>query len=249
MQLEVFFTPHHVDELYLRGRKVVVIDVLRASTTIATALYNGAKEFIPVPTVEAAMKIVGDRSGEVTLLGGERNGNMIEGFHLGNSPLEYTEERVKGRSIVFTSTNGSQALAKARYAKEVLVCAFVNISAVVRELREARGDLTILCSGREGDFSMEDAVCAGMVLAKLLDTNTESITYGDAGAASLLLYKSQKRSLVGMLAKSEHGTYLKEIGYGNDVKFCAGIDTMPVVPALTGNVLKLKSSEPITVPA
>lgn len=226
-----------------------MIDVLRASTTIATALYNGAKEFIPVPTVEAAMKIVGDRSGEVTLLGGERNGNMIEGFHLGNSPLEYTEERVKGRSIVFTSTNGSQALAKARYAKEVLVCAFVNISAVVRELREARGDLTILCSGREGDFSMEDAVCAGMVLAKLLDTNTESITYGDAGAASLLLYKSQKRSLVGMLAKSEHGTYLKEIGYGNDVKFCAGIDTMPVVPALTGNVLKLKSSEPITVPA
>ena len=110
MRVEVFFTPHQVDEMYLRDRIVVVIDVLRASTTIAMALRNGAKEIIPVATVESAMKIVGNLFGDVTLLGGERNGKMIEGFNLGNSPLEYIEERVRGKSIIFSTTNGSQAM-------------------------------------------------------------------------------------------------------------------------------------------
>ena len=121
MQVDVFFAPQHVEELALRDKTVVVIDVLRASSSIAVALFNGAKEIIPVPTVEAAMKIVGNLAGDVTLLGGERNGRMIEGFHLGNSPAEYAEERVRGKSIVFTSTNGSQAIAKAKYAREMIV--------------------------------------------------------------------------------------------------------------------------------
>ncbi len=226
----------------LREKRVVLIDVLRASTTIATALYNGAKEVIPVATVEAAMKIVGNLSGEVTLLGGERNGKMIDGFHLGNSPSEYTEQRVKGKSIVFTSTNGSQAFVKARYAKELVVCGFVNISVVTSELRTWGSDFTILCSGSDGDFSMEDAVCAGMLVQKLIDTTGPDVTCGDAGTAALLLYKTQKRSLQVMLARTEHGKYLKEIGFGGDLKTCAGIDTVPVVPVLVGNVLKMKPS-------
>lgn len=240
MRVDVFFTPHHLDEMELREKRVVLIDVLRASTTIATALYNGAKEVIPVATVEAAMKIVGNLSGEVTLLGGERNGKMIDGFHLGNSPAEYTEQRVRGKSIVFTSTNGSQAFVKARYAKELVVCGFVNISVVTSELRTWGSDLTILCSGRDGDFSMEGAVCAGMLLQKLIDTTGPDVTCGDAGTAALLLYKSQKRSLHAMLARTEHGKYLKAIGFGDDLKICAGIDTVPVLPALVGNVLKVK---------
>ena len=135
MRVDVFFTPHHLDEMGLREKRVVLIDVLRASTTIATALYNGAKEVIPVATVEAAMKIVGNLSGEVTLLGGERNGKMIDGFHLGNSPAEYTEQRVRGKSIVFTSTNGSQAFVKARYAKELVVCGRSEERRVGKECR------------------------------------------------------------------------------------------------------------------
>lgn len=224
----------------LREKVVVVIDVLRASTTIATALSNGAKEVIPVTTVEAAMKIVGNLYGDVTLLGGERNGKMIEGFHLGNSPAEYTEERVKGKSIVFTSTNGSQAFVKARYAKEMLVCGFVNISTVASALHPANEDLTILCSGKDGDFSMEDAVCAGMLLQNLIEAKGQDVTYGDTGAACLILYKSQKRSLHAMLSRTEHGKYLKAIGFGGDLKTCAGLDTVPVLPVLVGSALKLK---------
>lgn len=240
MRIEVFFTPHQVDEMYLRDKTVVVIDVLRASTTIAAALYNGAKEVIPVATVESAMKIVGNLFGDVTLLGGERNGKMIEGFNLGNSPLEYVEERVKGKSIVFSTTNGSQAMVKARYAKEMVVMGFVNISAVEEFLCEPERDIAILCAGHSGYFSMEDSVCAGMLIQKFIDSDRGEVEFGDAGAASLMLSKINGKSLMKMLKNSEHGQYLGEIGFGGDLKFCAEVDSIPVVPQLLGNVVKLK---------
>src|SRR5512137_1555542 len=116
MRVDLYITPHQTDELALRDKTVVVIDVLRASTSIITALKNGAREIIPVTTVESAVKISGNLFGDVILLGGERNGKMIEGFHLGNSPANYSEEKVKGKAIIFSTTNGSHALVKARYA-------------------------------------------------------------------------------------------------------------------------------------
>ncbi|MBI5471087.1 MAG: 2-phosphosulfolactate phosphatase [Ignavibacteriae bacterium] len=247
MRVELFFTPHHIDELYLREKTVVVIDVLRASTTIARALSNGAKEIIPVTTVESAMKIVGNLSGDVTLLGGERNGKMIEGFHLGNSPLEYTEDRVKGKSIVFSSTNGSQALAKARHAKELVVCGFVNMSAVAEFLLATGSDVTILCSGRAGNFSIEDTVCAGMLITKLSEASGKVIECGDAGSAAMTLYKNAAKSIVKMLARSQHGQYLKEIGFVDDLRVCAEVDSVPVLPQLVGNVVKLKTAEKVSV--
>ena len=160
MRVELHFSPHLIDELALRDKSVVVIDVLRASTTIAAALSNGAKEIIPVATIEAAVKISGNLFGDVTLLGGERHGKAIPGFHLGNSPAEYSEERVRGKSIIFSTTNGALALAKARYARELLVCGFVNISTVVDFFRAQPHDFIILCSGNNGMLSMEDSVCA-----------------------------------------------------------------------------------------
>ncbi|HXG01573.1 MAG TPA: 2-phosphosulfolactate phosphatase [Bacteroidota bacterium] len=249
MKVDVFFSPLQVDELALRGRTVVVIDVLRASTSIAHALFNGAKEIIPVPTVEAAMKIVGNLAGDVTLLGGERNGKMIEGFHLGNSPAEYTTERVRGKSIVFTSTNGSVALAKARYAAETIVCGFVNISPVAAYLGEMGTDLTILCAGHEGNFSIEDSVCAGMLLGKLVEEGRHDIMYGDTGTASLILYKNRRRSLYKMVTASEHGQYLKSIGFGSDLKLCVDVDAIPILPVLVGNVIKVKSVDTLAVPS
>lgn len=239
MRVEVFFTPHQVDEMYLREKTVVVIDVLRASTTIATALRNGAKEIIPVATVESAMKIVGNLVGDVTLLGGERNGKMIEGFNLGNSPLEYIEERIRGKSIVFSTTNGSLAMVKARYAKDMLVCGFVNMSAV-HEFVGGR-DAVILCSGHAGNFSMEDAVCAGMLLQRIADQTAKSLDTSDAAAASMSLFKNHNKSLYKMLRSSHHGRHLEEIGFGEDLKVCAEVDSVPVLPLLVGNVVKLRS--------
>jgi 2-phosphosulfolactate phosphatase len=243
MHAELYFTPNQTDELGLRDKTIVVVDVLRASTTIVTALKNGAKEVIPVSTVERAVKISGHLFGDVILLGGERNGKMIEGFSLGNSPLEYTEEKVKGKSIIFSSTNGSQAIEKARYAKEMVVCGFVNISTVADALRSFKSDFIVLCAGNNGGFSIEDSVCAGMLLQKIATGKNADLSLSDASQAAVVLHKGYSRSLLKMLRNSEHGKYLAEIGYADDLEVCAGVDSIPVLPQLVGNVIKLKNVE------
>jgi 2-phosphosulfolactate phosphatase len=240
MRIELHFTPHQTDELALRDRTIVVIDVLRASTSIITALGNGAKEIIPVPTVEAAVKISGNLFGDVTLLGGERNGKIIEGFHLGNSPFEYSEEKVKGKSIIFSSTNGSLAMTKARHAKEMAVCGFVNMSAVVDFIAQNPRDFVVLCAGNNGRFSLDDAVCAGMLLHRLFNGKPAGHEISDGAHAALMLYKAFGRSIPKMIRSSEHGMFLHQIGFGDDLKVCAGVDTVPVLPLLDGNVIRLK---------
>ena len=154
MRIDLFFIPHQTDELALREKTVIVIDVLRASTTIITALSNGAREIIPVTTVESAVKISGNLFGDVILLGGERNGKMIDGFNLGNSPSEYTAERVRGKAVIFSTTNGSQAIVKARYAKELIVCGFVNMGTVVEAISCSPRDFTIVCAWNDCVLSM-----------------------------------------------------------------------------------------------
>lgn len=249
MRIDLFFSPNQVDEMSLRDKTVVMIDVLRSSTTIVAALRSGAKEVIPVTTVESAVKISGNLFGDVILLGGERNGKMIEGFNLGNSPFEYTEERVKGKSIIFSTTNGSQALVKSRFARELFVCGFVNLSAVVDLLRKPRRDLSIVCAGRNGLFSIEDSVCAGLLVQRLAGEKPVDVSLSDSALAAATLYKSFGRSIPRMVKASEHGAYLAKIGFGDDLDFCAGVDTIPVVPQLVGNVIKLKvgRKEPATV--
>lgn len=238
--VHVFFTPDQTDEMALRGKTVVMIDVLRASTTIAVALRNGAREIIPVTTVESAVKLSGNLFGEVILLGGERNGKPIEGFHLGNSPSEYTEERVTGKSIIFSTTNGSQAMVRARHSREMLVCSFVNLSAVAEPLRRQPRDVMIVCAGNNGVFSLEDAVCAGMLVQKLSEGPGPAPGLSDAALGAQTLARAFGRNILKMLRTSEHGRYLAGIGLGDDLAFCAGLDTVPVLPELSGSVVKLR---------
>jgi 2-phosphosulfolactate phosphatase len=241
MRVEFHFSPQRADELSLRDRTVVVIDVLRSSTTIATALQNGAKEIIPVSTIERAVKISGSLFGNAILRGGERNGKMIEGFNLGNSPAEYTEEKVKGKSIIFCSTNGSYAIENARFARQVIVCGFVNISVVAELLHEADSDFVIVCAGDNGSFSLEDTVCGGMLLHVLGKDKTRELVLSDSARAAGALYRSFGKNVLDMLANSEHGKSLAEIGFADDLSFCAGRDTIPVVPQFVHNVIKLKT--------
>ena len=240
MHVDVHFTPLQTEELSFRDKTIVVIDVLRASTTIVTALFNGAREIIPVTTVERAVKISGRLFGDVVLLGGERNGKMVQGFNLGNSPAEYTEERVKGKAIVFSTTNGSQAIEKARYAQLLLVCAFINISAVAAALNDLNRDFIIVCSGRDGTFSIEDTVCAGLLLHLLQDKHGHELTFSDAAYAAFLLYKAHSKNILKMVKNSQHGKYLAEIGFAEDLKQCAQVDIMGIVPQLMGSVIRLK---------
>ena len=240
MLVEVHFTPHQIDELALRDKTVVVIDVLRASTSIATALHHGAKEIIPVTTVERAVKISGNLFGDYVLRGGERNGKMIEGFNLGNSPFDYSEDRVKGKAIIFSSTNGSLAIEKARFARNMAIGAFVNISLVVEFIRELKQDFIILCAGSNGMFALEDSVCAGMLVHRLKEDGGVDLLLSDSAIAAAMLHKGYSRSIVKMVKNSEHGRYLSGIGFANDLFVCAGIDTVPVLPQGVGNVIRIK---------
>ena len=240
MRIGLSFTPHTADEATLRDKTVVAIDVLRASTTIITALHNGAREIIPVTTVESAVKLSAQLAGDIVLLGGERGGKMIQGFSLGNSPAEYTAEKVKGKSIVFSSTNGSQVMANSRYAREMAVCGFVNMAQVVNFLRERPRDFILACAGTNGAFSLEDSVCAGMVIQSLLKDDSLDIILSDGALAAHTLYRSHGKNILKLLRSTEHGRYLQEIGFENDLKLCASVDSVPVLPQLDGNVIRLK---------
>ncbi len=238
MKIEVFFSPVGIDELGMRGRNVIIIDVLRATTTICTALSNGAREVIPTADIENATKISSNLSSDSRLLGGERQGKKIDGFDLGNSPAEYSPEKVRNKSIIFTTTNGAGAIHKCRYASTALVASFVNVSAIVETIVEIGGTWTILCSGRQGAFSVEDATCAGMIISKVKEVS--EVDTEDAGLTTLILYKNYKKSILGMMKKSQHGQYLVSIGFEEDLKFCSNVDGVPVVPVVSGLVVRIK---------
>jgi 2-phosphosulfolactate phosphatase len=194
------------------------------------------------------VKISGSLFGEVTLRGGERNGKMIEGFNLGNSPLEYTEAAVKGKSIIYCTTNGSVAMAKSRYAKMLVIASFVNMSTVVDFMKAENKDFLIVCAGRLnnlGHFSLEDSVCAGLIIQKLTKIEGLELELTDAAQAALALQKAFGKSILKLLKSTEHGKLLIEIGLGDDLKVCAELDSVPVLPMLTGTVIKLRKEEPV----
>jgi 2-phosphosulfolactate phosphatase len=252
MKIDLSFNAGQFDELQLREKNVIVLDVLRASSTITVALNNGAREIIPVASIESAVKISGSLFGEVTLRGGERNGKTIEGFNLGNSPLEYSETAVKGKSIIYCTTNGSVAMSKSRYARTLAVGSFINLTAITDFMRNENKDFLFICAGRAntiGNFSLEDAVCAGMMIQNLLKADSLEVELSDSAKAAHALSKSFGRSILKMLKTSEHGKYLIEIGFAEDLKICAQVDSVPVLPILTGTVIKLKKEEPSIVPA
>lgn len=237
MKINVLFSPVNADELYFTNKTVVVIDVLRASSTIITALTNGAKEIVPVATVEFAVKVSGGMFGGKTLIGGERNTKKIDGFALGNSPFEYSRDVVEGKYIVFYSTNGSKAIVKAKFAEDLYVCAFNNLSAVYKHLLNLNKDVEILCAGNDNLFSLEDSVCAGKLIKKLKKKN-KKIELSDSGAAAMALFDRFGEDIFDLLKNSEHGQKLLENGFEKDVKYCSESNISTCIPMMDGKVVK-----------
>lgn len=237
MRINVLITPNSVDELYFTGKTTVVIDVLRASTTIITALQNGAKEVIPVATVEFGVKVSGGMFTSQTLLCGERNTKKVEGFALGNSPLEFTPEIVNGKSIILFTTNGTKAITRAKFSENLYIASFLNINSIVEQLLKLDKDIEILCSGRNNMFSMEDTICAGRIISEI-QKQKENLFLNDTARASVSLNKSFGKSILRMFKETDHGQLLLENGFEEDLKYCSKINSSSVIPYYTGNVLK-----------
>jgi 2-phosphosulfolactate phosphatase len=233
--------PTFVDELYFTNKIVVVIDVLRASSTIITALANGAKEVIPVSSVEFSMKASGNMFGGKTLRGGERNMKKIDGFNLGNSPSEYDPETVSDKSIVFLSTNGSKAIAKTRFAESAFICSFLNLRAVARHLIDLNRDFEILCAGQNGGFSLEDTICAGCLIDEVLELNNEAgldISLRDTSKAAVTLSNAAGNNLYDTLSNTEHGQLLIENEFQKDIEDCSKLNFIETIPVFINTTIK-----------
>ncbi len=228
MVANVFHTPAMVTERHIKGRSVVVIDVLRACSTIVTALHNGATRLLPVSNLETAGRLGQNMDSERTLLGGERHGKKIEGFDLGNSPMEYTAEVVRDKTIIIKTTNGTDAILKGKGANHILVGSFLNAQATVDFILDAGLDVSILCAGWRGLTSYEDMVCAGLLLDRLWSQTNETAST-DACRIAHLLFRDAERRLEDALTASDHGQRLAALGSDGDVAYCSQIDVFDIV--------------------
>jgi 2-phosphosulfolactate phosphatase len=219
-----------------RRTHVVVVDVLRATTTIATALTNGAAGVIPVLTSEDALPIARRLGRDRILLCGERDAVLIPGFDLDNSPASYRAESVAGKTLIFTTTNGTRAFRATASAASVRAAALVNRTAVAEALLAESGDIAILCAGTQDRFAFEDALGAGALADALLRDDAE-LELDDASRAAALLYRSVEDRLADAVASSDHALELARKGFAEDLTRCAALDTLRIVPTLRDGVL------------
>lgn len=231
--VRVHLLPQLFEPDELCGGIAVVIDVLRASTTICHALAAGAKAVVPCEEIEEARRMAANHSGERTVLGGERGGRPIEGFDLGNSAFEYTEEAVGGRTVVFTTTNGTRALLRCRQAERVLLGTFVNLRAVVRALADDGRPVHVVCAGTDGAVTAEDCLCAGALAADLRKTAGEFDVTDDSAQVAAGFYTScedDPERLAEAMRRSAGGRNLAKLGYEADIERAATRDLFDLVP-------------------
>lgn len=232
MRIDVFFGPAGLTASDVAGRVVVVIDVLRASTSIATALANGARAVIPVDSTEEVVTRAKAFARSEVKLAGERQMRPVPGFDLGNSPREFSREVVEGKTVLLSTTNGTAAIASLQGPRDVVIGSYVNFSAVLAMLRAAlRGgtDIAILCAGRDKQFSLEDSACAGRFAHHAMRRRTD-VSVNDAAFASMLIDRRYSDNLMRLFSASGHGRALSEAGYGDDLTDCAAIDSYPIIP-------------------
>lgn len=227
MKVDLAFTPYELEKKDLEGKSVVVIDALRATSTMIVAFENGCSAFIPVATVEEARDLAAKNP--EFLLAGERRAFPLEGFHLGNSPRDYRPNTVKGKIVIMTTTNGTRALLASRRGAEIFIGSFLNLSALTQRLLDAGRDILIACAGEKDLFCLEDTVCGGAIVERLEKTGLP-ISKSDAGNAAKVLYEQCEGDVYGTLCNCEWGQYLEGLGLGKDVRICARIDSSRLVP-------------------
>ena len=253
-RLHAHLLPSLVEAEALNGGTAVIIDILRASSTMITALQNGAARVIPCSTTEEAFRLRGQAPSEATILGGERGGVRIPGFDLGNSPAEYRSETVKGRTVVFTTTNGTKAILKASAASKVLIGAFLNRQSIVQRLQQEQRDCHLICAGTDGIVTGEDVLFAGAVVDGLMGVNaldngefqSPQWCLNDSADMAWSFWKTQvgeaafhareesslNQCLALAMLNTQGGRNLVGLGYESDITLCSQIDQYTTTPTL-----------------
>ena len=250
--LNVYSLPRLVEPEQMAGGVAVVIDVLRASTTIVHALTSGAREVLPCVEVDDARAAAKNLPEDERVLGGERKGLPIDGFDYGNSPEDYTYERVSRKSVVFTTTNGTRAMQHARMADRVLIGAFVNVTAIVEELI-GHEQIHLLCAGTNGQMGHDDVMLAGLLVERiqregglLYEQNAQAIVARETWLHAFALPRAlgaeplEPERLAGELRKSIGGRKLVALGMEQDILAAARIDHLGGVPELDTQAMRIR---------
>ncbi len=226
MKIDVILLPKETAALDLSDSVCIVLDIFRATTTIVTALANGCKAITPALSIENAQDLASQMEG--VLFAGERQSIKIEGYEFGNSPFEFCKEKVTGRNIVMTTTNGTIAIKAAEKAYRTFIGSFVNAKAVARQVKQYGKDIVIICAGTDGLFSLEDTLCAGLLI-QLLKSECE-VTLSDSALAALLLYTQAQDTLIETAVQSRNGKRLCDLHRMDDVEYCLSADLFSMVP-------------------
>jgi len=231
MRIDVAFTPSGLSQSEVHGRTVFVIDILRATTTMCAAMSHGAKAIIPVSSTEEALRLAQTIGRTDVLLAGERRCVRIPGFHLGNSPLEMTEGVVRGKTLILTTSNGTEALLVCQGAGAVYPASASNLGVAADRGREAMEEhpILIVCAGRNGAFALDDAYCAGRLAAAILGGPRPRRGLNDAALASIALVRRYGDRWERPLRYSRSGRELFKLGYDDDVRDAARLDAYPVL--------------------
>lgn len=238
MRVNVYATHNSVEEKDIKDKLVVVVDVLRATSTIITSIDNGCKEVIPVVDIEEAMEMSRNYERETCFLAGERNALMIEGFDLSNSPAEYTKDVVEDKSIIFTTTNGTKAIRRAEGAKQVVLGALINAKAVSDYILSFREDVAFICAGTEGRFSLDDIVAVGAIISRMDDGKTP-LDFDDLALVCRYIYRQHSHDLDSIMQKAKHYNVLKETKYYKDIEYCLREDIISIVPEYVDGIIRI----------
>lgn len=237
MNIDVVISAQHIKPEKFKGRVVVVIDVLRATSVMVTALSNGCDKIIPVKEIEEAINIA-RKDRDYYLLGGERGGVKIENFDFSNSPLDYTKEIVRGRSLVMTTTNGTRAIKNSEEADKIFIAALINGRAVAERLAKLNKDVTFVNAGTDGEFSMDDFITSGYIINCLKEIVKNKCTLTDIAKTSEYVYINNP-SIISFVKDALHYKRMKELNYYNDLRYCLSKDLVNIVPEYMDGEIKV----------
>lgn len=236
MKINLFPRAEDISSGEIAGTDVIVIDMLRATSVITTALHNGAMRVIPVLTVDDAFKLRDEQKDVV--LGGERKGVKIEGFDAGNSPLEFAPDFILGKTLVITTSNGTRAINACRDAKNIFIGSMLNGPAAANKAAADCCDIRIACAGTLGRFSLDDFICAGYIIDEILKTGKYELS--DISFLSHHIYIENRDNVEDFLRNASHFKYLVSIGAYEDIKYCCKKGIIDEVPVYRDGAIKLK---------
>ena len=228
MKVDIIISADDIVESKIEGKIAVVIDMFRATSVIVTALNNGCNGVVPYLTIEDTIQHANKITREEYVLGGERNAVKIDGFDASNSPLEYTAELIKDKTLLMTTTNGTRTLVKATNAKRILIGAMINAKAVSKRLVELNEDVVIINAGTHGSFSMDDYICSGYIINEILNYD-QSVELTDIAKTANIIYGGHK-DILSYVKEASHYSVMKSLKLDADIEYCIKKSIINIVP-------------------